>query len=102
MAPDVPASFEMRMPAADYVRREVMIPMRDGVRLHTVIADTEDAQQAPMVLSRTPYSANGRSRRNDSPSLLATGGQGDEVLVGAGYIRVFRTCAASTARKAIT
>ncbi|MFC0168437.1 CocE/NonD family hydrolase [Pseudoduganella danionis] len=90
MAPDVPASFEMRMPAADYVRREVMIPMRDGVRLHTVLLIPKAAQHAPMVLSRTPYSANGRSRRNDSPSLLATGGQGDEVLLGAGYIRVYQ------------
>ena len=33
MANDKVASYEWVRPAADYVRREVMIPMRDGVRL---------------------------------------------------------------------
>ena len=35
--PDIPAKFDSPTAAADYVRREVMIPMRDGVRLFTVI-----------------------------------------------------------------
>jgi putative CocE/NonD family hydrolase len=90
MAPDIPARFELQVPNADYVKREVMIPMRDGVKLHTVIVIPKGARHAPMVLSRTPYNASGRAARNNSPSILATVGQGDEVMVEAGYIRVFQ------------
>ncbi|TAH37065.1 MAG: CocE/NonD family hydrolase [Planctomycetota bacterium] len=40
-----------------YVKREVMIPMRDGVRLFTSIyAPKDSAQQHPILLCRTPYS----------------------------------------------
>jgi putative CocE/NonD family hydrolase len=90
MAPDIPAKFEPQVPNADYVKRDVMIPMRDGVKLHTVIVIPKGARRAPMVLSRTPYNASGRAARNNSPSILATVGQGDEVMVEAGYIRVFQ------------
>ena len=41
----------------DYVRREVMIPMRDGVKLHTVILVPKGAKAAPILLTRTPYNA---------------------------------------------
>src|SRR6266576_1316883 len=41
----------------DYVRREVMIPMRDGVKLHTVILLPKGANRAPILLTRTPYNA---------------------------------------------
>ncbi|MBC7686453.1 MAG: hypothetical protein H7176_14655, partial [Bdellovibrionales bacterium] len=35
MAPDIPAEkFETTMPNADYVKRVVMVPMRDGVKLY--------------------------------------------------------------------
>ena len=34
---DVPAQFVPVTAAFDYVKRDVMIPMRDGVKLHTVI-----------------------------------------------------------------
>ena len=34
---EIPAKFEPVTDSFDYVRREVMIPMRDGVKLHTVI-----------------------------------------------------------------
>ena len=33
---DTPAKFEPVTDAFDHVRRDVMIPMRDGVKLHTV------------------------------------------------------------------
>ena len=42
----------------NYDRREVMIPMRDGVKLHTVILVPKGAKNAPILLTRTPYSAN--------------------------------------------
>ena len=38
MTPDIPAKFTPPRNGYDYVKREVMIPMRDGVRLYTVIA----------------------------------------------------------------
>ena len=41
---ETPNQFEPRTDSFDYVRREVMIPMRDGVKLHTVILDTEGRQ----------------------------------------------------------
>src|SRR5690242_19809003 len=34
---DVPAQVRDQAPARDYALREVMIPMRDGVKLHTLI-----------------------------------------------------------------
>ena len=90
MAPDIPAKFDTIIPNADYVKREVMIPMRDGVKLHTVILIPQGANKAPIVLTRTPYNASGRASRNISPSVLATAGQGDETMLGEGYIRVFQ------------
>ncbi|USX18584.1 CocE/NonD family hydrolase [Oxalobacteraceae bacterium OTU3REALA1] len=90
MAPDIPAKFEADIPDADYIKRDVMVPMRDGVKLHTVIVIPKGAQHAPIVLTRTPYNASGRAQRNISPSIAATVGQGDEVMVDAGYIRVFQ------------
>src|SRR5262245_50647446 len=38
---------------------EAMIPMRDGVKLHTVICSPKNAtEQLPILLQRTPYGAN--------------------------------------------
>src|SRR5579863_3446270 len=34
---ETPAKFEPLTDSFDYIKRDVMIPMRDGVRLHTVI-----------------------------------------------------------------
>ena len=38
-----------------YTKREVMIPMRDGVKLYTAIYTPKHTVQAPIVLLRTPY-----------------------------------------------
>ena len=41
---------------ANYTKREVMIPMRDGVKLFTAIYSPKDASQPyPILLGRTPY-----------------------------------------------
>ena len=41
----------------NYTKREVMIPMRDGVKLFTSIYEPKDASQKyPILLNRTPYS----------------------------------------------
>ena len=41
----------------DYDRRTVDIPMRDGVKLHTVIMVPKAAKGAAILLTRTPYNA---------------------------------------------
>ena len=88
--PDIPATFVRPTTGFDYDKREVMIPMRDGVKLHTVIVVPKGATSAPIILTRTPYNASGRTARNQSASMLATLPQGDEVFVADGYIRVFQ------------
>ena len=87
---DIPAHVDQPRVGFDYSKRDVMIPMRDGVRLHTVIVLPLGAHGAPMLLTRTPYNAGKRVSRADSPSMLATLPQGDDVFVAGGYIRVFQ------------
>src|SRR4051812_30306876 len=72
MASDVPAKFVPPNQAADFERRDVMIAMRDGVKLHTVIVVPKGAKRAPIVLSRTPYNAGKRAQRMTSNLLAAT------------------------------
>src|SRR5262249_47178314 len=71
-------------------KRVEMIPMRDGVKLYTVIVIPKGAKNAPMIMTRTPYNAAGRATRANSASMLATLPQGDEVFVADGYIRIFQ------------
>ncbi len=72
MTPDIPPKFEAPTASNDYDKRDVMIPMRDGVRLHTVIVVPRGAKNAPIILTRTPYNASKRAERNNSPHMLAT------------------------------
>ncbi len=90
LAPDIPSKYEAPTASYDYVKRVVMIPMRDGVKLYTVIVVPRGAKHAPIILTRTPYNAAKRTERTFSPDMLATLPQGDEVFVSDGYIRVFQ------------
>jgi uncharacterized protein len=87
---DIPKAFTAPTANQDYIKREVMIPMRDGVELHTVIVVPKGARNAPILLTRTPYNASKRTARNNSPHMVAILPQGDEVFVDGGYIRVFQ------------
>src|SRR5947207_7078439 len=87
---DIPKTFTAPTGDFDYVKRDVMIPMRDGVKLHTVIVVPKGARNAPILLTRTPYNASKRTARNDSPHMLAALPEGDEVFAADGYIRVFQ------------
>ncbi len=87
---DIPAKFVPPTTARDYVKREVMIPMRDGTKLYTVIVYPKGITNAPIVLTRTPYDAKSRANRSDSSSILATLPLADEMFVKAGYIRVYQ------------
>src|SRR5215475_16021810 len=55
---ETPQKFVPTNEGFDHVRRDVMIPMRDGVKLHTVILVPKGAKGAPILLTRTPYNAN--------------------------------------------
>jgi len=89
MAPDIVPGYEAPQERADYIKRVVMIPMRDGVRLHTVIVVPKGASKAPIILTRTPYNADGRAKRNGSPYMKSSLPQGDEEF-GRDFIRVFQ------------
>ncbi|WP_375390958.1 CocE/NonD family hydrolase [uncultured Sphingomonas sp.] len=89
-AGDIPDNFTPPQADRDYDKRVVMVPMRDGVKLYTVIVVPKGAVNAPIVLTRTPYNAKARANRADSPSMLATLPLADEPFVKAGYIRVYQ------------
>ncbi len=88
---DIPAAFEAATGDYDHERREVMIPMRDGVRLHTVILVPRGAERAPILLTRTPYDADALTSHASSVHLgpaLAGYDNAVDVITDGGYIRV--------------
>jgi putative CocE/NonD family hydrolase len=90
---ETPAQFVPRVDSFDYVKREVMIPMRDGVRLETLILIPRGARRAPILLTRTPYGAADRITKNNSAHLAAlidSTDVADDAVVNGGYIRVMQ------------
>jgi len=88
---ETPARLEPSTEGFDYVRRDVMIPMRDGVKLHTVILVPNGASGAPILLTRTPYDATKLTSHAESAHLgpILTGyDNATDVIVEGGYIRV--------------
>jgi hypothetical protein len=88
---ETPATFHMPTAGFDYERREVMIPMRDGVKLHTVILVPKGANHAPILMTRTPYDANALTSYGPSEHLgpsLDGYDNATDVIVEDGYIRV--------------
>jgi len=87
---ETPATFSPRVDSFDYTKREVMIPMRDGIKLQTVILIPRGAHHAPILLSRTPYGATSRIAKNASAhlnALLDSNDVADEAVLDSGYIR---------------
>lgn len=88
---ETPATFQPTNHGFDYTRREVMIPMRDGVKLHTVILVPKGAGRAPILLTRTPYDATALTSHAHSAHLgpiLSGYDNATDVIVDGGYIRV--------------
>src|SRR5438445_13242327 len=98
---ETPAQFTPVTDSFDYTRRDVMIPMRDGVKLHTVILVPKGAKSAPILLTRTPYDATdptthdprGGALTNAAPSahlarILQGYDNATEVIIEGGYIHV--------------
>jgi hypothetical protein len=64
----------------EYTRSEVMMPMRDGVKLHAVIVRPKGSESTgeplPFVIERTPYGVDGNSSQyvnSSKPELAASG-----------------------------
>jgi putative CocE/NonD family hydrolase len=91
---ETPDTFKPATASFDHERREVMIPMRDGVKLHTVILvprSATKAKTAPILLTRTPYNADDLTSHEHSAHLgpaLFGYDNATEVIVEGGYIRV--------------
>ncbi len=90
---ETPARFSPVTSSFDYVRRDVMIPMRDGVKLHTVILVPKGARHAPILMTRTPYDASSQVSYEASthmgPAISGYDNAVDVIMRG-GYIRVIQ------------
>jgi putative CocE/NonD family hydrolase len=90
---ETPASFTPVTDSFDYERRVVMIPMRDGVKLHTVILVPKGAKHAGILLTRTPYDADaltGHAQSGHLGAVLQGYDNATDVIVDDGYIRVIQ------------
>src|SRR5205809_68202 len=88
---EIPAKLKPADGSFDHARRQVMIPMRDGVKLHTVILVPRGAKNAPILLTRTPYDADvltGHAQSAHLGPILSGYDNATEVIVEGGYIRV--------------
>ena len=87
---ETPATFTPVTEGFDYDKRDVMIPMRDGVKLHTVVIVPKGARRAPILLTRTPYDAKALTSHAQSSHLgpiLYGYDNATDVIVEGGYIR---------------
>jgi putative CocE/NonD family hydrolase len=84
---DVPEKWKKPEANYDYLKRDVMIPMRDGVELHTIIVLPKNARGLPMLLERTPYDASEDSKV-DSPHLRDAVWTPNREWVDDGYILI--------------
>jgi len=87
---DIPAKFKVADQDFDFTKRVVMIPMRDGAKLNTVILIPKEVKNAPILMERTPYDAEKAAQRMASPHLAANLRGGDDIIAISGYIRVFQ------------
>ena len=94
---ETPAHFKPDHSSFGYAIRDVMIPMRDGVKLHTVILIPKGAHDAPVLLTRTPYNASSMVTETEYGALSGNMGTALEgydnavpVIVNGGYIRVIQ------------
>jgi hypothetical protein len=77
-----PARFEQNQPDDAFEVRDVMIPMRDGARLHTKIFSPKVRREPlPIIMKRTPYGVEGAA--NNFVTYL-------KALVDEGYIFAFQ------------
>ena len=93
---ETPEHFQPDTSSFNFTRRDVMIPMRDGVKLHTVIlipksAEQPGAEHRPILMTRTPYSADALTNHAYTAQLgprLYGYDNAEDIIVEDGYIRV--------------
>ena len=90
MTPDVADKYEQTLPTADFIRREAMVPMRDGIKLYTTIVMKKGTANGPMLLSRSPYDAHESTHRVASQRIVDIVEAMDAEFVEDGYIRVYQ------------
>jgi len=74
-----------------YKKTSFMIPMRDGIKLHTVIFSPMGASNAlPVLLQRTPYGAIGSNAADDSSISVEAFGNYYSSMLKEGYFIVFQ------------
>ncbi|HEY1808272.1 MAG TPA: CocE/NonD family hydrolase, partial [Acidobacteriaceae bacterium] len=78
---ETPEHFQPVTQDLPYTRTVVQIPMRDGIKLNTVIVVPKGANKAGIILERTPYDADRFASREREPRDWA---------LKAGYIHVFQ------------
>jgi putative CocE/NonD family hydrolase len=118
--PKAAAAIDAPKVERDYEKRVVMIPMRDGTKLYTVIVIPKGVKNAPILLTRTCYNAAARAHaardpkaaliaastgrsaaapvpaagrgavKPDAPHMIDELNLSDEVYVRDGYIRVYQ------------
>jgi uncharacterized protein len=90
---ETPARFVPVTSSFDYEKRDVMIAMRDGVGLHTVIVMRKGAKNAGILFTRTPYNATAMVNYAASAHLgpiLQGYDNATDVILEDGYIRVIQ------------
>jgi uncharacterized protein len=87
---EIPEKFTPKTDSFDYIRREEMIPMRDGIKLKTIILVPKGAQAAPIIITRTPYNAAARTLRFNSPNLSSVVPAMNDTSSAARYIIVYQ------------
>jgi len=102
---ETPTEFKPVTDSFDYVKREVMIPMRDGVKLHTIVLVPKGAHNSPILLTRTPYSARvltGHAQSSHLGPILNGYDNALEPILEVDTSAPCRISAESTVRKATT
>lgn len=95
---ETPENFKPTNYGFEYERRDVMIAMRDGIKLHTVILVPNGAKRAAILMTRTPYNATALTSHEQSihlgptlhhdNSLFGVYDNAADVIIDGGYIRV--------------
>ena len=90
---ETPGKFTPVTDSYDYTSRDVMIAMRDGVKLHTIILVPKGATHAGILLTRTPYEAKALTSHSHSGHLgpmLEGYDNATDIIIEDGYIRVMQ------------
>ena len=90
MTPDVIDKYEQTLASADFIRRSAMVPMRDGVKLYTILVMKKGTTNAPILLSRSPYDAHRSAHRTASQRGVDILAVMDAEFFEDNYIRVYQ------------